>query len=59
MSAIGTVDRVSRMLRSMGGGDGVFEDVEVAAVQTASVEICQLCSDTPRTMATAKKARQA
>ena len=59
MSAIGAVDRVSRMLHSMGGGDGVFEDVEVAAVQTASVEICQLCSDTPRTMGSSRKARSA
>jgi sugar/nucleoside kinase (ribokinase family) len=54
MSAIGTVDRVNRMLHNMGGGDGVFEDVEVAAIQTASVEICKLCSDTPRTVGSRK-----
>jgi sugar/nucleoside kinase (ribokinase family) len=59
MSAIGTVDRVNRMLRNMGGGGGVLEDVEVAAAQTARVEICKLCSDAARTVGSSRKDKPA
>jgi hypothetical protein len=59
MSAIGTVERVNRMLRSMVGGGGVFEDLAFTAARTTEVEICKLCSDARQTMAPAKKAKQA
>ncbi len=59
MSAIGTVDRVDRMLRNMVGGGRVFEDVEVSAARTPRVEICKLCSDTARTAGPGRKAKSA
>lgn len=53
MSAMGTVDRVSRALRNMAGG-GVLDDVEVAA-QTTKVEICKMCSDSTQPAASTKR----
>jgi fructoselysine-6-P-deglycase FrlB-like protein len=51
--------RLTRPLRNMVGGGGVFEDVAFMAARTAKVEICKLCSDTGQTMAPAKKAKPA
>lgn len=59
MSAIGTVERVNRMLRNMVGGGGVFEDVAFTAARTTKVEICKLCSDAGQTIVPAKKAKPA
>jgi len=59
MSAIGSIERVNRMLRSMVGGAGVFDDVEVPAMRKADVEICKLCSDLGRTAAATSKSKSA
>jgi sugar/nucleoside kinase (ribokinase family) len=59
MSATGTVERVDRLLRNLGGGSGVFEDVAIKAARTNKVEICKLCSGTGQAMAPAKEAKPA
>ncbi len=59
MSAIGSIERVNRMLRNMVGGTGVFDDVEVTTVRAAKVEICKLCSDLSRTAAATRKNKSA
>jgi fructokinase len=56
MAATSTVDRVNRMLRNMVGGDGVLEDIGIAAAPTTRVEICKLCSNTARTGRSSRKA---
>jgi sugar/nucleoside kinase (ribokinase family) len=58
MSAMSTVDRVSRMLRSMVGGGGILDHVEVAA-RTAKVEVCKVCSDSARTVELGRKVKTA
>jgi fructokinase len=59
MSAIGSIERVNRMLRNMVGGTGVFDEAEVTTVRAAKVEICKLCSDLSRTAAATRKSKSA
>ncbi len=59
MSAVGSVDRLNRMLRKVAGGGGVLDDIEFSGPHTAKVEICKLCSDTTRAVAWAGKAKRA
>jgi sugar/nucleoside kinase (ribokinase family) len=59
MSAVPSVDRVSQLLRKLAGGDGIFEDVEIATTRSPSVEICKLCSDAGGTTATTGRAKRA
>lgn len=59
MTTVSSVERLSKMLRTMVGGTSVLDDVAVAPVPATKVEICNFCSGTSRALTKPPDAKRA
>jgi fructokinase len=55
VTAVPSVEQVSIMLRAMGGGAGVLDDIAAVSIPAAKVKICSLCSGADDVLSTPMK----